>query len=1841
MPTGEVAPQQAVQVSAAEGMKGAAASPTNMSPINSTSAFVADKTNFYGVEVLDKLVWKGWEQGKEITKNLVLKNLSVKTLKLKYRGPETRFFSTIYPKPIFLSAGASFTLPVTFRPLENIPYDDSIVFTLKGGDKFEIPLKAVLPRTDISIPYDLDFNMCAVKNSYSISFEVYNTGDLDTFVQWSVKDPFVINPPNALVKYKGSTKFTATFKPEAAFVYEVTAVCNFGQELENSRATTFYGIGKFPHLLVSQPGKKARTANSDKLNSLETEINFGTVAVANSATQWVELHNLSPVQTPFRVERIVGMSRMDTAFQCTQTQGVVPPMSFLRIPITYTPQAVGTTSIDYFSVISIGDISRSIVKCIGTSIGPKVELSTYTVNFMEVDQGCSGTRTLEIINNSGMEAVYEFEIDCEESVFKLPATSGVLKPNSSQTLVLKFYPQQPINYYRRITCLVHNQSPLYLDLLGTCHSETVKPAVLTSEHISRYLTHVERGISVIAPEQLNELLKAGRMDVDKNGCLEANNEEDKAALIPNPPPREVPAIDEYFNDGYHSDIVNIVPHVSLDINVIDFGNCHQLNMPQEQTVNITNHTRGKVAVQWNGDSSHVFSVSPSTLDIPPLKACSFRVAFKPGAPNKLYGNELECHVSYKSLGDFRLVEDRTQCPPWCLTLKCLGHTFQPGNETFLPRQAVLPQVIVFPAINTGESAYRTMVMGNMGDTPIMYDLTSSLMPLAGLTVCGRSRCGPPDDQAADQKIFAVKPSKGILKSGYQVFTVRMTPKTVNSFSRDLLLRLNDNEKYDQTVHLCGSAESADVFLDGEGTMYFKPTCVGTSSTRTYGFKSVSRIPLRFQWKLQAEDKKFLSVKPDNGVIQPNQSLVQSWTFTPRELQKYVLKPTLIAWGQGLSATSSGGKKRQFSLRIIGEGSMGDMQTDHSYVEFGDVVVGSSASRRVNIYNNGNCNLHYRLIIEGLEDGMDSEHRADGRPGLEFNSMEGELPARSKRSLIATVRPVRRIAYSYAISYQLVTPHCPNPPEAAKEPQHLMHLIALGVYPVMTVTDIRSQGSAVGISKKALWGLFSIDNLNAYLDSDPSSEELMYNIATRHSLRKRPSMHTQAILDFNFSAAPVGSVPCTIHIMFENHGTVATDWAFMSPRDIQMEMGYWAESGDCNTEELHDMKVMDNKLFQISPTKGCLKPFESQTVTFSYHHTMAGTDRLPVLLKIAGGREIMLNFVGVTVEPERPYIHFPSSKHVFSPVPVGEKISPTQVYDLYNGGAIPVYYECDLTPLDIIRQENFDQPIFECLNPKGEIPPGRSVSIEWRFFPLEAKTYMVDIPIKVHNGDTAIVTFSGIGYDKRIMGDTMPFSDQLEVTGVPAVQAAEIPGQLGYLSIERISFGNMPLFCQSRRMVFVTNKSKDRSIFFEWHVTSQTDTQYLNIYPVRGEIGPNQDKMCRVTFVASGMPSFYDLDLVCEISDLHEYKNYKRQLGAWQKERERQLNEFTITEHDLDADKRIPQLVEIQDGRPTSRLSKLEALAEGRPVSADGELTKYKTLPPIRQLTEDEKRELDRKRKKKLAQLWQKPEPQKPFLLHLGVTARTHDTKEFQTNFPEEYYHFYIDRTFSEKNTGERVQAQHFVPPTHLHCSLAESNIVASVLGNCLRGLLDDTYFIQAVKKVVQEPIPYFKQFSDRTNSHGARNSPPLSSTPRVPTDLPQHNVESKVSQEQGENQLSRPVTATDIDYDLEGDDSMIQPKAGAVSETISLPETPHSDIGDRMPYMEEERARLMEEATQLKEKQTIKKLPEFGNTVEQVLENTILNLMYEALSSEYSVVSKPRFIAMPRKHPSMSSGLNA
>ncbi|XP_025115261.1 cilia- and flagella-associated protein 65-like isoform X2 [Pomacea canaliculata] len=1772
MPTADLAPQiPYVESHHQSERKTGELHPTGISPVQS------DKHIIHGLEVVQQLVWQGWEAGSEYTKNIVVKNVSSKSHKLHFSSPQTRFFSTLYPKPVMLSPGTSFCLPVTFRPLEKIKYKDKIHFQTKEGI-IEVPLLAVLPVAAVAVPACLDFQMCAAHDVATVTFKVINTGDVDTMVQWETTGPFTIEPTEAFVKYRSCCQFTATFHPEAATVYELEAVCHFGPDRMQTVTTTLKGIGKYPHLLVSLTG---RPASSLSHQNLEAVVHFGAIPVGSTATKWVELHNLSPVQTPFQVEHAGGLNPMDRVFNAPYSYGIVPALSIIRIPITFSPSSLNSTSTDYFNVTAVGNISRSLIKCVGSSKGPMVHLSTTSINFNQIDEGQTATRTIDVVNTSDIDAVYQFMLDNSESVFQVQQLSGEIKAHSHVTLCLTFNPVHPISYLRRVTCLIHNQGPLYLDLLGTCHSELTKPAVLLSRHVCHYRTHALRGFTFYPPEQLNQMLQEKKLKLDENGCITAPQAENQPSF------GDLPPFEEYFNDGIHSEVTSSVPHVSADISYVNFGKCQNIRAMEEKTINITNHTHGKVLVQWNTRPDHVFTIVQTTTEIPPLKACSFRIKFQPNAPNQLYGAELECFVYYKSMRDYRLVQDATHCPPWCLTFTCTGHTFQPNNETFLPWYQMDPSSVVFSGVSAKEAAYRTILLTNTASTPIMYNI-----------------------QNHPNNIFAVKPFQGVLQGKHQIFVVCATPEKVNTYRHNMVFQFNDNEKYDQdiditefsqhhmTVQLWASADCPEVLLESEGCLFFKPTCIGTSSHRTYTIKNTSRIPLRFEWHMKHSDAKQLKVHPDAGIIFPNESQSQVWTFIPSDVGKFVMKPSLVMWGQGFSSNTSGGKKREFPVRIIGEGAYGSLEVDQTYFDFGDLIVGSSSSKSVTLLNNSSCSVIYHLSINSSVDENDFR---EGRPGLELEPMQGIIPARSKQVITATVRPVSRTTYQYAVSYRLLEPEAGHRSgHTTNEQHHLFYVLTSGVYPSLVVTDARCSGSLVGISKKQLWALFSLDSLNEALDANPSAEEVMYNIATRHSFRRRPPVYTRSIFEFNFSAAPLGSHPGIVTLMFENSGTLDTDWAFLLPSDLQLELEYWAETGEFDEDELHEMKVMDNKLFEITPQKGRLPPGATQVVTFTYNHTMAGTDRLPVLFKLSCGREILLNFIGMTVDHLRHYIHFPSNKHMFTPVPIGEKVSPKQVYELYNGGAVPVRYEFDLTPLDIIQKENYDQVIFECLNPIGEILPGRTMSVEWRFSPLEAKTYMVDIPIYVHHGDMAVVTFTGVGYDRRIMGHTMPVTEHQDLSGVPSVQSATMPGQLAQLSSERVSFGNMPLFTEGRRIIFIINTSKTRAISFQWHVTSPADSQLITILPVQGSVPPNGECLCRITFLAARTTSFYDIDLICEITDEHEVVLYNKNLQAWMAELERQQQEFTITEFDLDADKRMPFNPDMMERPPSGRLAILEG---ARKLHPEGELTRYKTLPPIQHPSADEERETCKALESMNKNLWAKPLPPRPFIMHLGLTARTHDILNFQENFPLDYGNFYINRTLGDPL---RTDGEACLQVKSIECQLSESAIITNVLANILRGLLDDKVFTQSVKKVMVEPVPYFAQYSGRCikSAHSTQPEQPGSSDHRDSTEGADTSCISSLEQNLAATSLSS--------------------ANGEASEdtAVALP----SLISSRSVSSGEQQ-QLYEAVSKQQEAQTLKKLPEFGRVIERILENTVLNIVNEALAGEYNITARRRYIA--------------
>ncbi|KAM6259969.1 cilia- and flagella-associated protein 65 isoform 4-T4 [Spheniscus humboldti] len=988
---------------------------------------------------------------------------------------------------------------------------------------------------------------------------------------------------------------------------------------------------------------------------------------------------------------------------------------------------------------------------------------------------------------------------------------------------------------------------------------------------------------------------------------------------------------------------------------------------------------------------------------------------------------------------------------------------------------------------------------------------------------------------------------------------------------------------------CG--ESLLLLLEGDGNLYFKPAYIGTSSTRMYTIKNCTRLPMVFTWKIHQSDSKILSVSPTAGILQPYEAMAQAWTFTPDKETKYLLRAMVFVRRKSPDPVSP--KSVGYALRIVGEGVLGTIRAQKEHLDLGNVLVGDLQSCSVVLLNDGICSLKYILSVEQQITGpCDPEEVRSDPLALELEQARGMIPARSKAFVQITVRPARRLHYTWSIKYAICTPTATDLASTKEEQQPLCCIVATGVYPTFCIADACSAGSASGLSKLHLWRLFSLDTLNEYLERDLTPSELTYRVPTRHSTCLIPPVYTPHLLDFNFGAAPIGSEPTLVMLLLANKGVVPVEWAFLFPSDQKMDVEHWAEDAEFSPHELHQMRIQDNQLFSVSPKSGKLLPGQEESVQLSHRHDFIGTDHLPVLLKVSYGHEILLNFSGVTVEQDQRYIHFASTKHFFTPIAIGTSHPPTQLYELYNGGAMPVMFEVQLDNIVRIQEENFQHPVFACLTPRGEIPPGTTGHIEWIFSPLEARMYLVDVPIHILGGESALITFQGIGYDLNTVGDTATSSQVFSPSVFPGSTKLTVPGQAATLSHHRICLGNIPDCTKASRLVFLNNISESKAVVFAWQISTCKDKRVLQIAPESGVVQPGESIPCFIALRPSGSASFYSIDLVCEVYIQESLVQYERDLQEWEGAKERQAVEFTITEKDLGTKKKPKS--------PAGRSSD-SAETENLPESS-AVIRKYKTLPPIKNHPMPNLPAGHFQRRllldKEASRVWVKPEPPKPILLHLGVTARSYSIEDFYSNFTSEFPKYFLSRPFSDWPLeskfvdGSRDRDRMDMDPKWLSLATAskqELQTVTDILTGVIRGLLENTQFHDAVRRSLDEPIPYFSQFRCEESAE-LRDRRQCSTVP------------------------SRVSASPDLYPEKDGE------RKETRQET-----SPNNDLLESWERMSE----ILHHEQLREQKEMMSRQPAFGNLVELLLENTLQNILIEASRGEVVLTARPRVIALP------------
>jgi hypothetical protein len=275
--------------------------------------------------------------------------------------------------------------------------------------------------------------------------------------------------------------------------------------------------------------------------------------------------------------------------------------------------------------------------------------------------------------------------------------------------------------------------------------------------------------------------------------------------------RELAIMHEYFEEHNSVD-----KEIRIEECEIDFGATSRTKLADKKMVHVTNNTNGKVVVCWkvpgsddlDAASKLSFTVYPPTQDISPGKSVAFQVSFRPNLDNQYYCEEIEAYVYMKKNRNFRLTNEESFTPPWCITFKAKGHTFIKSGE-FLPKVTVAlrKNMLIMPPCHLGDATYNTFYLNNESDTPASFEFAND-----------------------PSGIFKVKPRIGLIQGNRsQIVAVEYRPKKVGIHAYNLACGLNNSAGDTQNISVFGAAYTPKIEIENNGMLYFKPTCTGIKS----------------------------------------------------------------------------------------------------------------------------------------------------------------------------------------------------------------------------------------------------------------------------------------------------------------------------------------------------------------------------------------------------------------------------------------------------------------------------------------------------------------------------------------------------------------------------------------------------------------------------------------------------------------------------------------------------------------------------------------------------------------------------------------------------------------------------------------------------------------------------------------------------------------------------------------------------------------------------------------------------------------------------------------------------
>eukprot|EP00899_Mesostigma_viride_P006244 jgi/Mesvir1/15620/Mv03228-RA.1 len=1857
----------------------------------------ADRATIFGIDCADSLEWRNWEAGGEYTRTLQVKNISQKTVKLKYTLPVTKYFLMDFPVPIKLSPGMRAVVNVTFRPIKRETYEDAIVFTTTAGT-FSIPVRAVLPALGVVVPTELDFGFCAAGQLATRPLPVRNSGEQPISFSWKTSHPFAVIPSTGKIKIGEELNCTVSFCPEDASVFLASALLLI--DGESSHEVRLHGVGKYAHVAISPPS-----------------IDFGDVYTGRTAERALALKNTSLVPAAFTVTHADPDPDVELAFAVLPSKGVIPPGATANVKVIYSPTSTDTFSSETFIVTAGTGTARSHLRLSGNAVGTVLSVRPRSVNFGDVEVGGTAVRTLTVTNPANIPAQVQFLADPGGTV-RLDCSVATVPAGSSINVTMTFAPGEAVNFYRRMVLLVKDASPLVVDTMGTGYTAKKRPFPFGQRHVDAYRQALAKGeLQLVPPSEKRPSetgvtprasqvkisgadsaaaspsatrlsrassgtgLPAAKRASNWGGPGASEGDGDDATTEGGTTPKGLQLLSPRYSDSHTSDEEGNVgedeaeawpavfpsepgdaksPPVSLSCQAINFGVGSRLRAGDPRTVTVTNLTVAKVTVCWslpqpgggagpavlpgkqgsgkgietatgrvtNGGGAggskvpSPFVVFPETADLKAGESADFRVSFRPDRDNAYFVAELECVACLKQMRSFHTATEENFVPPWVQAVRVLGHTFASGREEFMPKASFSLRRLCFPPCHVGGTSHATVALTNGGDTPVMFEFTNWRLENQSGGSGSNARGGPGGNASADasssplayapsQRPFSCSPVFGVVQPHSFALIVFKFFARDDRPARDVALCMLNGTKanvlelplsgkgFVPTVRLGApsgvSASGNNSNGDGGVTqLFFKPTGVGTASSRTIPMTNSSRVPLTFEWVVPSKLRNAVTVEPHAGLLRGGETVDLTWVLTPQAERKYSLNIPCHIHGMG---TGAGGNRSGASgaddgtrvvLTLVGEGVGRTLVINPPVLSLDDVIVGETVTKTFTLTNKGSGGVDYELSCIPIDNELripsilEVEEVAAPDPSKlpTLSPARGNITARTSLTVTLTYRPMARGPLAFrvtcalreksAVTAQSLSQVLPpsrlheggfgGPEETSAAPPTL-DVHGLASYPCLLVVDARAERK----SKVQLWRQLGLNALNAELASAPSpvEEEMRSREGADLTVEHCLSLLAGQALTLDLGARQVDEDDTVIHLLVENTGRFPTCWRLKRRGDSRPEgIERWVETLEPDgAQERHEEYVIENRLIQAQPTNGRLEPGQRVHIALTYRHEHYGVHTLPYLLEVDKGKRLRIDMLGRTLGPSDKYIEFASKVHHLRPVAIGDAQPPLQGVEIRNAGATPVTVQLDTTPLEQLAAASYGFPILRCSNPSVTMAPGRAALFHMVFQPMEAKAVSVSVPIRVADGPETAFTFHAEGLHphkltriaSKASSRTDPFgsigsakdhSDAGSAFSGPRSSdnggggAAEpdtteswlgfrptpllrMEGDAASLSVDLLSFGSVPAFSVSRRLVAVSNRNGIVPLHFTWDLdiaSAALADGRLAMDPPSGRLPAGKSIMCKLTLFAGMQPQFFETDLVCHIQpEVPEGFQMPSQtspghgatgLGAIISPQAtvsspRGVAGDTSARKNNSSSKAGEEEEEViaQDVAYTTLPKRKYAVKP--PRAADSQrisVLQATTISTTRQLpmlavatTTMQRRRQRQAEEADEENRWSAPPRQQraldePYDLVATVEARVHSMKQYEARFGTgavgSFGHNFVPKSDRQDGVKRRV--------TQL--SEAEYDTIEAILSQALLDAVCDPLVHLALQSLDEETVPYFEQLTDKEFSHSRPPSASKSSS---------------------------------------------------------------------------------------------------------------------------------------------------